>query len=93
MNVKVISPEGQIFSGETDAVTLPGEKGSFQILKMHAPIVSTLSAGEVKIHCNGAVDADAITAQNVRVEGENIFIKVNGGVVKSAQDDIVVLAD
>ena len=93
MNVKVISPEGQIFCGETDAVTLPGEKWAFQILKMHAPIVSTLSAGEVKIHCTSTIDSESITEENVRVEGENLIIRVNGGVAKSAQDEIVVLAD
>ena len=45
MNLQIITPDKKVFSGEVDIVTLPGTDGSFQILKDHAPIVSTLGKG------------------------------------------------
>lgn len=47
MHVEIITPDKKVFSGEADIVTLPGANGSFQILKDHAPIVSTLVKGDV----------------------------------------------
>ncbi len=45
MNLQIITPDKTVFSGEVSVVTLPGINGSFQILKDHAPIVSTLGKG------------------------------------------------
>ncbi len=45
MNLQIITPDKTVFSGEVSLVTLPGINGSFQILKDHAPIVSTLGKG------------------------------------------------
>jgi F-type H+-transporting ATPase subunit epsilon len=47
MKVEIITPDKQVFEGEADVVTLPGINGSFQILKDHAPIVSTLAKGKL----------------------------------------------
>ena len=41
MQLEIITPDKKVFSGEVSVVTLPGTDGSFQILKDHAPIVST----------------------------------------------------
>ena len=49
MQLEIVSPEAQLFSGEVHSVTVPGAAGSFQILNNHAPIVSTLVEGKVKI--------------------------------------------
>ena len=49
MYLEILSPEATLFSGEVDSVTVPGSAGAFQILNNHAPIVSTLKEGTVKI--------------------------------------------
>ena len=49
MKLEIVSPEAQLFSGEVLSVTVPGALGSFQILNNHAPIVSTLIQGRIKI--------------------------------------------
>lgn len=91
MKVKVISPEGQIFSGEADAVTLPGAKGRFQVLHMHAPIVSTLGKGEVKIHCEAGF-ASAVKSDRIQeIEGQDLVLNVTSGAVKSQNDQIIIL--
>ena len=52
MYLEIISPEATLFTGEVESLTLPGTNGSFQLLENHAPIVSTLQAGAVKIKGN-----------------------------------------
>jgi len=56
MQLQIVSPEAQLFSGEVESITLPGTSGSFQILNNHAPIVSTLVEGRVKIQGNITLD-------------------------------------
>ena len=47
MTLKVISSYATLYEGDVDSVTLPGVKGSFTVLKNHAPIISVLVAGKV----------------------------------------------
>jgi F-type H+-transporting ATPase subunit epsilon len=49
MILEIVSPEASLFKGEITSITLPGVDGSFQILNNHAPIVSLLQKGTVKI--------------------------------------------
>ena len=54
MKVNIVSPEKTLYKGETDSVMLPGEMGRFEVLQNHAPIISTLPAGEIV--CRGSED-------------------------------------
>ena len=47
MKLEIITPDKKVFEGDVEVVTLPGISGSFQVLKDHAPMVSTLSKGEL----------------------------------------------
>ncbi|MDE6266244.1 MAG: F0F1 ATP synthase subunit epsilon [Muribaculaceae bacterium] len=47
MTLKIISAQAVVFQGEVNSVTLPGEMGSFTVLKNHASLVSILTAGEI----------------------------------------------
>ena len=49
MKVIIVSPEKTLFNGDAQGVVVPGEEGAFEILKRHAPIISTLSAGNIKV--------------------------------------------
>lgn len=49
MFVELISPEKVYYSGECVMVRVPGKKGSFSVLDNHAPLISSLEGGEVKI--------------------------------------------
>ena len=48
MKLRIISAEQVIFEGDVTSVTLPGEMGSFMVLKNHASLVSVLVAGRIK---------------------------------------------
>lgn len=49
MTLEILTPEKKIFSGEVYGVQLPGIGGMFEVLEKHAPIVSALKAGKLKI--------------------------------------------
>ncbi len=77
MNLEILTPDKKVFEGEVTSVTVPGTLGSFQILKGHAPIISTLEDGPVIIKA---------------AAGENIY-NIKGGVVEVLDNKIIVLAE
>lgn len=77
MKLTIITPDKLAFEGPVTAVTVPGSAGSFQILKDHAAIVSTLEDGQVIIKHN---------------QDEQIII-IKGGVVEVKENNIIILAE
>ena len=53
IHVDIVSAEGQIFSGEATMVFAPGSQGELGIYPRHAPLLTTLTAGEVRVHTEG----------------------------------------
>jgi len=49
VEIKILSPNRQIYQGKSNKITLPGERGQFQILENHADIFALLSRGEIII--------------------------------------------
>jgi F-type H+-transporting ATPase subunit epsilon len=49
MNLEILTPERKIFSGEVYGVQMPGTTGLFEVLEKHAPLVSALKAGRLKV--------------------------------------------
>jgi F-type H+-transporting ATPase subunit epsilon len=47
--LEILTPESKIYSGEITLVSLPGTLGSFEMMNDHAPLISTLAAGDVKV--------------------------------------------
>jgi F-type H+-transporting ATPase subunit epsilon len=78
MFLEIITPEKKIFEGKINRIRLPGSKGSFEILKSHAPIVSTLERGEIRV---------------IDDKNKVHTWKVNSGIVENKADKIIVLLD
>jgi len=49
MNLEILTPERRLFSDEVYGVQLPGEAGSFEVFDKHAPLVSALKGGRIKV--------------------------------------------
>lgn len=49
MQIEILTPEKKLFAGNAYGIQLPGVGGSFEVLEKHAPMVSALGAGVVKI--------------------------------------------
>ncbi len=78
MFLEIITVEKKLYAGEIELVQVPGSKGSFEILKNHAPIISTLDKGKIKV---------------VDTEGNKQFFEINSGVIEAAYNKVVVLAE
>ena len=76
MKVKITKPDSTLYEGEAKLVQLPGTGGKFEVLDNHAPIISSLDKGSVRL----------LTA-----EGEERLFNIRGGVVKGQQNDIMIL--
>lgn len=49
MNLEILTPEKKLYSGEVYGVQLPGTHGLFEVLDKHAPLVSALGKGSIKV--------------------------------------------
>jgi F-type H+-transporting ATPase subunit epsilon len=78
MRIDIITPDKKIYEGEIKSVRVPGKKGSFQVLKDHAPIISTLESGSVFM---------------VEENGDQKVFEVSGGVIEVKANKIILLAD
>lgn len=56
MKINVLSPDKEIFAGEIQSVKVPGVSGQFEILQNHAPIVSALVEGPIRIRKSSGDD-------------------------------------
>ncbi len=93
MTLEIVSPEAKLFSGEVTSVTLPGVDGSFQILNHHAPIVSILKDGEVKIVANSFNFNKEIAASFVKVDNNTYTLSINSGTIEMNHNKVIVLVD
>lgn len=78
MKLEIITPDKKLFEGDIQSITVPGKKGSFMVLKNHAPIISTLSEGEIEY---------------VTRDYKEESVKINGGVIEVKNNDVIVLAE
>lgn len=95
MHLEIITPETKIFAGEAEAVQLPGLDGSFQVLNHHAPIISGLAKGTVKVDLSAPFEADEKTSSHIQTGNDPKVIRVDikGGVMEMSDNKIVILAE
>mgnify|MGYP000662122380 CR=1 FL=1 len=79
MLLEILTPEKKLFSGEVQGVQLPGIEGLFEVLDKHAPLVSALGNGKVKVLHNGAAsETYAIQGGFVEVINNKATVLVEG---------------
>lgn len=92
MQLEIVTPEQTLYSGEVESVSVPGISGEFQMLDHHAPIVSLLAEGKVRIF--GTVELDkAVKDQFTKGSDGTTDYHIKGGVVEMKNNKAVVLAD
>ena len=69
LKLEIVTPEARIFSDEVDTVVLPGAEGEIGILPAHAPLVTTLQVGELRITKGGKTTELAVGEGLVEVTG------------------------
>jgi F-type H+-transporting ATPase subunit epsilon len=77
LQFSLVSPERELFSGAVDQVDAPGSEGDFGVLAGHAPFMTTLKEGRVKVH----------------IDGEVIVYDVQGGFADVTPQGLTLLAE
>jgi F-type H+-transporting ATPase subunit epsilon len=78
IHVEIVSAEGHIFSGDASLVICPGKMGDLGIAPRHAPLMTTLRPGEVRIQAEGK---------------DEVFLYVTGGLLEVQPTQVTILAD
>ncbi len=78
MKLEIITPGEKLYQGEVKLVKVPGTQGSFAILRNHAPLISTLEKGKIRI---------------ITDDDETKHIDIQGGIIEVERNNIIVLAD
>ncbi len=78
LNLEIITPDKAAFKGEIISVTVPGVKGRFQVLKNHAPLISILEVGMIKV---------------VTPDNKSAFYATGGGTIEVLNNNVLILAD
>jgi F-type H+-transporting ATPase subunit epsilon len=80
MNLEILTPEKKLYSGEVYGVQMPGISGSFEVLEKHAPLVSALKAGRVKVLKD-------------KQQSHVTFFDIQGGFVEVLDNKVTLLAE
>jgi F-type H+-transporting ATPase subunit epsilon len=78
MHLEIITPDKRVFEGDIVSAKFPGINGGFEVLNNHAPLISALA--------NGAVRVTPAT-------GTPLVFQIDGGVVEVVDNKIIVLAE
>ena len=96
MYLEIVTPEAVLLSAEVDSVSVPGVNGQFQMLDNHAPIVSVLNKGEIKVFTHsGNVNFEEISRLFTKDASDSkiLVLPIEGGVVEMKDNKVIVLAD
>jgi F-type H+-transporting ATPase subunit epsilon len=78
MNLEILTPEKKLYSGQVYGVQLPGISGSFEVLEKHAPLVSALKPGRLKV---------------LKDKVNESFFDIQGGFVEVINNNVTVLVE
>ena len=93
MILEIVSPEASLFKGEVTSVSVPGVDGSFQILNNHAPIVSLLQEGTVKITAPSFSFSKEAAKLFSKIDDQNYTLAISSGTIEMKDNKVIVLAD
>ncbi|MBE9488942.1 MAG: hypothetical protein IMY67_01490 [Bacteroidetes bacterium] len=93
MYLEIVTPEATLFNGEVESVAVPGVNGEFEMLNNHAPIVSLLKEGHVKIFGDNIELNEAFEENFIKDKDRGIWLAINSGTIELKDNKIIVLAD
>jgi F-type H+-transporting ATPase subunit epsilon len=77
MILEILSPEKTYYRGEVESVTLPGTIGSFQVLRNHAPLISSLRRGTLTFAVKGDLQSMKVEEGFVEVSDNKIIVCID----------------
>ena len=92
MYLEIVSPEATLFKGDVESIAVPGVNGEFEMLDNHAPIVSLLKAGHVKIYGDITLEED-VEDKFIKGDKRGMWLAINSGTIEMKDNKVIVLAD
>jgi len=92
MHLEIVSPEATLYAGNVTSVTVPGLNGEFQVLSNHAPIVSLLQEGMVKIGGDITIDEEHISKFTKNADGK-MALPISSGTMEMNGNKVIVLVE
>ena len=92
MYLEIVTPEAVLFSGEVTSVAVPGENGEFQMLDNHAPIISLLGKGTIKVYGDMNLEEEVAEKFTKGANGATL-LSINSGTIEMKDNKVIVLAD
>lgn len=74
INLEILTPEKTVYKDSIDSITVPGTSGSFQVLKNHAPIISSFEIGVITVKKNSTTNNFTTSGGTVEVEKNKILL-------------------
>ena len=93
MILEIVSPEASLFSGEITSIAVPGVDGDFQILNNHAPIVSILQKGTIRIVASSFNLSKLAESLFVKINDQSYSFSINSGTLEMKDNKVIVLVD
>jgi len=97
MYLEIVTPEAILFSSEIDSLSVPGVDGEFQMLNNHAPVVSNLKEGTIKIHIHSQanIELDDLNGKLIPDETDDkiLTLLINSGTLELNDNKAIILAD
>lgn len=78
MFLEILTPEKKLYSGESKLIKVPGSEGSFELMNKHAPVISTLTEGAIKV----ITPMDSVQ-----------YFNVSGGVLEMKDNRVIILVE
>ena len=91
MYLEIISPEKTLFKGDVESIFFPGTYGDFQVLNNHAPIVSTLTKGKVKIQ--GKISIKEEVKDKFEFTDRETILDIESGTIEMNNNQVTLLVD
>ena len=92
MLLEIVTPEAVLFNGEIDSVAVPGINGEFQMLNNHAPIISLLQEGTIKIY--GSIEIEEEFEEKFSKDDKDVtLLPISSGTIELKENKIIILAD
>lgn len=93
MFLEIVTPEAILFSSEVDSISVPGINGEFQMLNNHAPVVSVLKEGSIKIEASNFNISEKHEAKFTKEVDGKLSFSINSGTLELNDNKAIILAD
>ena len=96
MQLEVLTPDKLLYRGTVEYVQMPGINGSFGVLNNHAPLISALAKGVVKVDQDkSGSSSDVFSGEyaETKAQSKSFEFEIKGGVVEVLKNKIIILAE